>query len=402
MNQTASSKSISERYRTKAIVPGLIVGILYAIATYIITVKLAYTVQSDMHAHAFYVVEYWENESFAYFFSHIPYPGWHVVVEFFMLFGIGLSEAAGLSSAVFGFLIALITYCVVEYIVGKNRPWITVGATVVLLFVTAIYVPWYNENIYSGQGSPTIWHNPTFNAVKPFALLSYFMLFKMAEAHRATLKEYVLYSALTVVCLFMKPSFFQVQAPAVFIYLVFDLIANRDWKFVRNIALTFVPALAYMVLEFWIMFYSSSGGGAGVQLSFFDVQKIYAPGLKTSIALFLAFLVYATVVLWKNIFTRRSPYIAVFILVLVGFCEYAFLMEGGGRMSHGNFAWGYYLAVFIYWVFILSLFVRRSFIDKTISKPLVAIGCTLVFLHFVSGVCYYMQFMLDATGTMVF
>ncbi len=402
MDQSNSAKVLDEKRWLKTLCPGIILGILYAVATYAITVKLAYTTQSDMYAHAFYVVKYWEGEGFESFFSHIPYPGWHALVRLFMFFGIGLSESAGISSACFGFLVAFITYCVVDHIVNKKNIWIPLCATVVLLFVTAIYVPWYNESIYSGQGSPTIWHNPTFNAVKPFALLSCFLLFKMIEDRKAAAKGCVLYAALTVICLFLKPSFFQVQAPAVFIYLVFDLIANREWRFVRNIALSFIPALIYMLLEFWILFYSSSGGGAGVQLSFFDVQKIYAPGLKTSIALFLAFLLYATVILWRDIFEKRSPYIVVFILALVGFCEYAFLMEGGGRMSHGNFAWGYYLAVFIYWVFILSLFLKRSFADRTLSKPLIIVGCILVLMHFVSGICYYMQFMLDATGTMVF
>ena len=45
-----------------------------------------------------------------------------------------------------------------------------------LMVLTAVYVPWLNPQVYLGQSSPTIWHNPTNMAVKPLALLG-FLLF---------------------------------------------------------------------------------------------------------------------------------------------------------------------------------------------------------------------------------
>ncbi len=381
--------------------PAVIIALIYAALTFGLTMKASVTPGSDMAAHARFVIEYWQAEGFGYLFERIPYPGWHVVVMAFLCMGASLPVAASLACALFAFLTAVVAYRVVVYIT-KGPLVMTVVVTVALLFVAAIYVPAYNPQIYYGQGSPTIWHNPTYNAVKPFALLSCFVLFKMMVTREADVRSCAWYSILTVVCLFLKPSFFQIQAPAVFAYLVIDAILNRDLRFVRAIALSFVPALVYMALEMWVLFYSDAGGGGGVSFGFLEMYAMHSPKISISIALLLAFPVYATVVLWKDILQKKSPYSFFVILLMVGFCEYAFLIEGGERAQHGNFGWGYYSAVFLYWAFMLPLFAERAFCTRSMRWPLVLIGCILVALHFIAGVLYYLQFVTDATGTFWF
>lgn len=379
-----------------------VIASVYAALTYYFAASMTDNTNSDLFAHASGIVDIWEPEGFGAYFTHISYPGWHCVARLFMLMGFSLAQSAGLACAFFNFLTAVFVLYVSSVVLDSNNPWLVIASGIMLLFVTAVWLPPYNERIYYGQGSPTIWHSPTYLAVKPFALLSCLLLFRMAQDRNAGLKRCSLYAIITLLCLFLKPSFFQVQAPAIFIYLVIDFILNRDFKFVRNIALTFIPAVAYMLVELWIMFYSSTGGGEGIGFGFFTVYRFTNPSLLVSILLLLAFPIYSGIVLWKDLITKKSPYLFLVIMVVVGFCEYSFLLENGPRMYHGNFSWGYMLAVFLYWAFALPLFMKKSFVDKSLPKILVAIGCVLVLWHFVSGIIYYCELAFDPTGTMLF
>ncbi len=380
----------------------IVIAFGYAFLTYVFTSDMAGNHNSDLFAHSIGIIDIWEAEGFASYFTHISYPGWHCVVRLFMLLGFSLQQSAGLACACFSFLTALLVFYISYIVIGDERSWLATVSGVILLFITAIWVPMYNPSIYYGQGSPTIWHSPTYLAVKPFALLSCLLLFRMIKDRDANLKRCIIYSLITLLCLFLKPSFFQVQAPAIFIYLVIDFILNRDLRFVRNIALTFIPAIINMIIQFWIMFYSSTGGGEGIGFGFFTVYKSTNPRLLISILLLLAFPIYSGIILWKDLMSRKSPYLFLVIMVVIGFCEYSFLLENGPRMLHGNFSWGYMLSVFLYWAFALPLFLKRSFVDRNLSKVLVAVGCILILLHFGSGVIYYCQLAFDTTGSMLF
>lgn len=378
------------------------IALAYGAVTYFFAERMTWNSSSDLYAHAGGIVDIWEPEGFGVYFTHISYPGWHCVVRLFMLMGFTLQQSSGLACAAFNFLTAIMVLYVSSVILDEKHPVIVTLCGVALMFVAAIWVPFYNREIYFGQGSPTIWHNPTYLAVKPFALLSCLLLFRMVQDRRADVRRCVLYAIITLLCLFLKPSYFQVQAPAVFIYLVIDFILNRDFKFARNIALTFIPAIAYMLIQFWIMFYSSTGGGNGICFGFFTMYRSTNPSLLISILLLLAFPIYSGIVLWKDLMTKKSPYLFLIIMVVIGFCEYSFLLENGPRMYHGNFSWGYMLSVFLYWAFALPLFLKKSFVDRSLPRVLVAIGLLLILWHFASGVIYYYKLAFDPTGTMLY
>lgn len=382
-----------------------VVVVAYAYIAYRISSRLALNPMSDMNAHVRGIAEIWLDPSqggFGRFFSETSYPGWHAIAAVFLLGGFSLAQAAGAACALFACVTALAIWAVARIVIGGRSGWWELGVTVVLLFVTAIYLPWYNDSIYMGQGSPTVWHNPTYVAVKPFALMSCAVLFCMIRDRRAAFGPCLAFGFITLLCLLLKPSFFQVQAPAVFLYLLVDGCVNRDRRFVRNVALSFVPAVLYMSVPLWIMLFSSSGGGEGVGLCFFQVYGAFNSNVLVSIVLLLAFPLFATIVLRKDVFSASSPFLFLFLMLVVGFCEYSFVMENGERMYHGNFAWGYYLAVFLYWAFILPRFVKRSFKDKDLPRAVVVIGCVLVAAHFLSGALYCSQFLLDVSGEMLY
>ncbi len=377
--------------------------ILYAVLTAALSYKLAPIPESDLNTHAFNVIQVWKHQGFEEFFKGITYPGWHALVRFLLFLHVPNMAAAVIACVFFACLSVLAVWYTVSVILGKHaHVWLIAITTCALLMVSAIYIPWYNPHPYLGQGSPTVWHNPTYNAVKPFALLSCVLLFKMIERRDASLKTCTAYALLSLVCLLMKPSFFQIQAPGVFLYLLLYLIMYRDWKFVLKIGLSFVPIFLYMAVQFWMLFYAPEGEGGGIAFMPFALMVSSSPSIKISTLLLLAFPLYAILVLRKTIFQKSSPYLPIICMLLVGFLEYTLFIETGDRAYHGNFAWGYMLAVFLCWAFFLPLFVKKALVEKTMAKPLAFIGFVLVLLHFVSGCVYYGMLLADTTGKMVY
>lgn len=53
--------------------------------------------------------------------------------------------------------------------------------TVMLTFVSATYVPWYNTKIYLGQGTINIWHNATYITVKPFVIVCFLLFLRYGK-----------------------------------------------------------------------------------------------------------------------------------------------------------------------------------------------------------------------------
>lgn len=393
---------LEERSERNALIAFALVALIYGMMAGALSYLQSGNELADTVGHMNAVQTYWVEGSFGEFFSHSSYPGWHALVRLLLFFGVGLRWAAALSTASYACLGAAATGFIVWKIIGSRTLALAILTTIALLFVSAIYIPAYNSQPYYGQGSPTIWHNPTYIAVKPFALISCYLMYLMIERKAADAKICIAYAIFTLVCLVMKPSFFQVQAPTVFLFLLVELAWNRDWRFVIRIGLTFIPAFIYMALQFWVMFYSPTGGGSGVIFAPLLVYSAVSPKISISLLLLLAFPLYATIVLWRDIFKRNSPYLFFLIMLAVGFIEFALLAEGGDRLSHGNFGWGYYLAVALYWSFILPLFMKRSCINRTLGAPYIVMGVVLVAAHFVSGVIYYGMLLEGASGTMVY
>jgi hypothetical protein len=94
--------------------------------------------------------------------------------------------------------------------------------TSILTFVTAIYIPFFNEDIYVGQGSPNIWHSPTYLILKPFASCAFlfFILFAENARYRNSIFYAGLLSSTTAFSALVKPNFVIVFMPAMLIFLI--------------------------------------------------------------------------------------------------------------------------------------------------------------------------------------
>ena len=288
-----------------------------------------------------------------------------------------------------------------------------IGAAVftwLLSISSAIFVPWFNDKPYVGQGSPNPWHNPTTIMVRPIALLIFILV--MGECVRVQRGGFrkgqglriwkgFLLAFLLLLSNISKPSFVQIFYPAIFLLMFLWLFVYRFRNFPLGMQLLLccVPSVALMALQFISAFYGSTNeDSAGVVFAPFKVAGIYTRNIAFSTFLVLAFPLFVGLC---SIVRRTFDWTDAFawIMLLVGMGEKFLLAEGGSRMTHGNFNWGYILAVYLLWfVSIRDYAAWRCSIPeggakKAFSLLFFILSGLLLIAHFVSGL-YYLYYLI--------
>ena len=307
------------------------------------------------------------------YFKRNSEPLWHYLTSLMrMIFQIPLKDCGAIVSGI-------CNVAVYEIIYNYLKKYTTKANIVAFICLIAgpIWMPWYNKGrIYLGQGSPNTWHNPTVLMVRPFAYLVLFQSMKMFEKPifladykkewKAALMIYILlfFSALA------KPAFYQVFFPAIFIYCVALVLINHGDYFWNAflLFLSCIPTVLLFVLQFVLIFFLSkvaksgdAGGQIGVQ--FWAVAKVYSPN--PIFSLFLASAFPIAVLLYILIFKKKTDRIYWFswVMYVCSVIEKWILVEKNVRQKHGNFAWGFIIALSI--IFFVSL---REYIDIVRNK----------------------------------
>ena len=87
-------------------------------------------------------------------------------------------------------------------------------------------------------------------------------------------------------------------------------------------------------------------------------------------------------------------------MLAAGAAEKFLLAEGGSRLWHGNFSWGYILAVYLLWFISIRdfaawkcTFVHSSGVKKWISITAWVLCGVILLAHLVSGI-YYLYYLI--------
>lgn len=322
----------------------------------------------------------------------LTYPLYHLMVlvvyksgEFLFPFLMSLEVASAIVMGLIEVAVYLLTNKVLnEYGVKKSEL-----VSFMLCIVTAIWLPFYNINIYLGQGSPNTWHSPTNMIVKPFAILVFFMvvnlLKKIKTDEEISLKEYILLSFLLILSALAKPSFYQGFIPALFLYIIFALIYSR-FQYVKQyfiLGLSIVPVTILILFQMFRNFFTGTGNlDGGIGIGWFLVPKLYSPNIIISLVLLICFPICFTFL--KREYLKRLDLKLAWIYFLISYFEYGLLYEKGERFAHGNFGWAYSLAAFILFAVTTGLFFANFKTEKIQDKILLGVWL----LHGISGMLY--------------
>lgn len=343
-------------------------------------------------------------------FKEHPEPIWHLLTYLVVnVFHCRVEIAAGIVSG----LLIVLTYLVAYFAIRKTVPDLEMheiaGLDLVLHLCGAIFVPFFNKEPYLGQGTPNIWHNPTTIAVRPIALLVFVLVSAMViNAKKEDFEngipvgKGILTGFLLVLSCLAKPSFVQVFYPAIFTLMVIWLIMYKGKNLNTAIQLFIVclPSLFVTILQFVISFYSGNGNSGGITIAPFVVAGARTSSIPISMLLLLAFpLAMLAISAIKKSVTWGD--VLAWLMVLWGLVWRLLLAEKGERTYHGNFSWGYMLAVYLVWFTAVRSYLKFYFSEQmTGNKRGVGfiIATALLALHFVSGIYYLIYLVVLGHG----
>lgn len=260
-----------------------------------------------------------------------------------------------------------------------------------------IYLPGIKYN-YLGVFSPNPFHNATYMAARPFAILSFFWLvalfshyekdrFKTLRRHSDWV-EYPAFSVFLLLATMAKPSFTLVLVATAGLIMVFRLIKSRFANLEGTIllGLTFLPTFADLLYQYNGVFVPKEGEVGGIGFCFGTIWKLYCGNLFIAIVLAVGFPLLVLVLNYREIKTN-ALFRFSWQIYACGLATAFLLYEKGFRAPDFNFSWGYMYGIFFAFIGSLAVLLKKTVKGE---KPVLlilqwgAFGC-----HLLCGLYYF-------------
>jgi hypothetical protein len=377
---------------------------------------------------------------------------WHICVRLLFGWGVSNTwKAAAIVTAAADAIAYFLVYKTWEQILPEKFPrWAAALLVAAVFLVNGLSVP--GGAIYTRLGAVNTWHNPTNIMVRPFAAAVFYMTVRIYNRRRYdghslvidgqagrsfsftggfwaqfrqpvyTWPELILYPVCILFSAYAKPSFLQFFAPTILLFLAYDVIRTKGrlLPFCLKLALAYIPAGLILLTQFTSVFdggvtvtaaatatatattaadaaaaaaeTTASADGVAIyfiQQSFTGIGEFIrqsALEFVTTVALcaFPLFIFFAD---WNN--SRHDTAFRLSLLgMIVARLESLLLHETGSRASHGNFYWGYYLAVWLFWTVAMGRYLLLWQNTSPRGKVIRYVGLGLFVLHLATGIVY--------------
>lgn len=224
-----------------------------------------------------------------------------------------------------------------------------------LFFLSMLYPPAgiYLPGIrfrYVGVFSANPFHNATYMAARPFAILAFLWYVKLLPVYEegAAPRDYVLFSIFLLAATMTKPSFTLVLVSGAGLLMLWRLFRAgfRNFRPTVALGLCFVPTFLDLLYQYKGVFVAAEAGqerGLGFCLG--EVWADYCGNIPLGVCLAMGF---PLAVLALNFGECRRDTMLRFswLLYVVSFAEAFFLYEKGFRKVDFNFSWGYMYGIF--------------------------------------------------------
>lgn len=292
----------------------------------------------------------------------------------------------------------------------SNDHRIATFLSVCLLFLCSPYIPYIYPHFYKEGLITQPWHNCTYIAMRPFALLAYFSTMDILEIYRErfTGKNWISIALPLLIGASIKPNFLITYCFTLLFVLIVDFVKDimqrklNISRFTKYILLGSVvfPSLAVLFVQSIILYAPTQTPEAqsGIAFVFLSSSFFSAGMLLTLIKLLrdLTFPILVWIYAGKS-FTKtdKIAYLQFFITLLIVIC----MKETGPRENHGNFYWGIYMSSYILFMVSFSKFIKhlleKKWVEKsTREKWYACIGTILLVWHVLSGVVYFGMLLL--------
>jgi hypothetical protein len=229
-----------------------------------------------------------------------------------------------------------------------------------LHLVTPVFLPILNTTIYFGQGSPNIWHSPTFIMTKPFVLIIILLVIPVFKDFKKqySVRNIIMAGLLLMISVFFKPNFALAFIPALGIFI---LIKYRS-EFRKYVLSFFIvlPAILLLGYQFFSTYFTPDNklGGTGDQIifSFLGAWNVHSPCIPLSILRGVIFP--AAVFFFRKKEVMKNDYLTIsWIFYIVAFIELSLLAERQSFFAF-NFSNGYNFSLISLYTFSLIELLR--------------------------------------------
>lgn len=280
-----------------------------------------------------------------------------------------------------------------------------------LFFISMVYLPAgiYLPGIkfkYLGVFTANPFHNATYMAARPFAVLAFLWYGKLLPVYeegihgnRSGCRDYVLFALFLLLATMTKPSFTIVLVGAAGLIMLFRLFKSGFRNLVPTLQLgvCFIPTFLDLLYQFKGVFVPEEGAEGGIGFCFGEVWGYYCSNIPLAVGLAVGFPILVLLLNFKEL-KENTLYRFSWQIYLMSFAMAFLLYEKGFRKPDFNFAWGYMYGIFFCHMGAL-LVLLKSMAEKK-KKPLLialqwlAYGCHLLcglyyFLGFLKGYMYY-------------
>lgn len=277
---------------------------------------------------------------------------------------------------------------------------VAVAATVLAIFlVSMLFNPFEGASTegwghrYLGVFSPNPYHNATYIATRPFAILLFLQFGELLKNNKTTkVKDIVLLGIYLLLSVLTKPSFVLAFAPVMFVAVIGMWIKKKfrlDRYDLALVACT-IPTIAALLYQFYSVFEEGTGGGMkfGVAVAW----HLWTPGIKLAILLAVlfpgVFLLFHIRELKNNVLFGLSwaAYIAGLLMFLLFY-------EDGPRIWDANFAWGYMHGLFFVFMTSITILVKEWVNNRFRVKWYTWLESLFLLGHLACGI-YFFVYML--------
>lgn len=287
--------------------------------------------------------------------------------------------------------------------------------SVSLFFISMLYPP---EGIYLpgirfkyvGVFSPNPFHNATYIAARPFAILAFIWYVKLLPVYEAGIVkngktlDYVLFSLFLLIATMTKPSFTLVMVSTAGLLMLYRLIRAKFRNFIPTVqlGLCFIPTFLDLLYQYRGVFYTEGSTERGVGFCLGEVWALYCDNIPLAIGLVIAFPLLVLILNYKE--SRKDAFFRFsWQIYLVSFAETFLLYEKGFRRVDFNFSWGYMYGIFFCHfgalLLLLQVTAGKLFGGKAgrADKGLIALQWLVYLCHVVCGIAYFVKIFMGGT-----
>nr|WP_318685283.1 hypothetical protein [uncultured Acetatifactor sp.] len=356
--------------------------------------------QSDMKA---YILEMQGLDS-GYSF---PYPVFFRISAFLNLF-MGPETAVALATMMLNSLGMVIVKLILDHLllsdlqaVFPRQKWMAgafLGLAAVSLFFismlfppTGIYLPGIKYT-YLGVFTANPFHNATYMAARPFAVLAFFWYVRLLDTYekgwKGQKRDYVLFSLFLLLATMTKPSFTIVLVGAAGLIMAWRLIRDRFRSFVPavQLGLCFVPTFIDLLYQYRGVFVPTEGEEGGVGFTLGGVWRLYCDNIPLAICLAVGFPLLVLALNYRQL-KKSTLFRFSWQLYIMSFIMAFFLYEKGFRDQDFNFSWGYMYGIFFCFAGALIVLIKATASKK--RPALLAAQWAAYLWHLVCGLYYF-------------